>query len=155
MPVGVLDLFREVLQVSVGQRAAKLWSVKLWWWSHHPEIEPELPPQGVLKIQQVKIESLTFQSKSVWLNYDLEWFWVYLGTPYTPTSAGPKKALMSFGLFKKLCKFDLAQKVPTIKVCTFKFLRKKTSIVTLVINFWATSFRAKLDTFFESSKVWH
>ena len=36
-----LDLSKEVLWASLGQRAAKLWSVKLWWWSDRPGLEPE------------------------------------------------------------------------------------------------------------------
>ena len=41
-----LDFSKEVLRVSVGQRAAKLWSVKLWRWSDHPGLEPGLPAFG-------------------------------------------------------------------------------------------------------------
>ena len=40
MLLGGLDLFKEELWVSVGQRAAKLLSVKLWGWSHHPGLKP-------------------------------------------------------------------------------------------------------------------
>ena len=39
---GGLDLSQEVLWVSVGQRAAKLWFVKLCEWSHRPGLEPGL-----------------------------------------------------------------------------------------------------------------
>ena len=38
--LGGLDLSKEVLQVIVRQRAAKLRSIKLWGWSHHLGIDP-------------------------------------------------------------------------------------------------------------------
>ena len=41
-----LDLSKDVLWVSLGQRVAKLWSVKLWGWSDHPRHEPELHASG-------------------------------------------------------------------------------------------------------------
>ena len=40
---GGLDVLKEVLWVFVGQRAAKLWSVKLWEWSDRPGLELGLP----------------------------------------------------------------------------------------------------------------
>ena len=35
-----LDLFKEVLWVSVGQSGAKLWSIKHWGYSNRPGLEP-------------------------------------------------------------------------------------------------------------------
>ena len=42
-----LDLSKEVLWVSLSHRAAKILSVKLWWWSHHPGVEARTPAFGL------------------------------------------------------------------------------------------------------------
>ena len=47
-----LDLFKEVLWVSVGQRAAKSHSVKLWGWSHCQGINPHLHACGSTRVWQ-------------------------------------------------------------------------------------------------------
>ena len=47
-----VHIFQEVLWVSVSQRAAKLLSVKLWWWSHCPGIEPGPLTYGLTPTEQ-------------------------------------------------------------------------------------------------------
>ena len=45
-PLSQMYVFKEVLWIPVGQRAAKLWSIKLGGWSHHSELEPWLQACG-------------------------------------------------------------------------------------------------------------
>ena len=44
----ILDLSKDVLQVSVSERAVKLRSIKLWGWSHHLGMDPGLSMRSAL-----------------------------------------------------------------------------------------------------------